>query len=30
MGMELTPEVENAIPEAVIQVKELVNKLINR
>jgi hydrogenase maturation protease len=27
MGMELTPEVENAIPEAVKQVKELVKNL---
>ncbi len=30
MGMELTTEVENAIPEAVKQIKELVNILINR
>jgi Ni,Fe-hydrogenase maturation factor len=30
MGMELSPEVENAIPEAVKQIKKLVNTLINR
>ncbi len=29
MGMELTSEIEAAIPEAIIQVKELVKKLQN-